>query len=251
MKVLIIEDENLTAKRLESMLHKIDSNIEVMDILASVEKTVAWLERHPAPEIIFMDIHLEDDLAFKIFEEINVESPIIFTTAFDEYMIRAFKVNSIDYLLKPINQEDLTHALDKLKLFKKQFSQSSVSSLLDFLGHRTAQYKSRILITVGTKLKTIEVDDIAYFYSEEKITFLRTKSGQHFPVDYSLDKLIQLLNPELFFRINRQMIISIKSVITIHTHFKGRLKLELKPEASQEIFVSGDRMADFKEWLGK
>jgi len=251
MKVLIIEDENLTAKRLVGLLEKIDPQIEILDIISSVGAAVKWLENNQNPDLIFMDIHLEDDLAFKIFEETRVEVPVIFTTAFDEYMVKAFKVNSIDYLLKPINQEELEFAIQKFKNLKRQFSQVNLSTLLNFLGHNESKYKSRFMISIGSKLKTVEINEVAYFYSEDKLSFLVTRDGQHLPVDYSLEKLTQILHPADFFRINRQYIVGLKSIQTVYTHFKGRLKLDIVPTPKVEVFVSGDRMADFKDWLGR
>lgn len=251
MKAIIIEDENLTAKRLQSLLHKYDPTIQVLEILPSVQEAVEWFNTHPEPDIIFMDIHLEDDLAFKIFEQIHLHAPVIFTTAYDEYMIKAFKVNSIDYLLKPINYEELVQSIEKFKNLKKQFANPNMETLLQFMGTKEPEYKSRFMITVGTRIKSIETEDIAYFYSEEKLTFMVTKEGQQLPIDFSLDKLTGLLNPKDYFRISRQFIVSFESIQSVHAHIKGKLKLELKPACKFEVFVSGDRMSDFKEWLGR
>lgn len=251
MKAIIIEDENLTAKRLQSLLHKYDPTIQVLEILPSVQAAVEWFNNHPEPDIVFMDIHLEDDLAFKIFEQIHLHAPVIFTTAYDEYMIKAFKVNSIDYLLKPVNYEELVHSIEKFKSLKKQFANPNMETLLQFIGTKEPEYKSRFMITVGTRIRSIETEDIAYFYSEEKLTFLVTKEGQQLPIDFSLDKLTSLLNPRDFFRISRQFLVSFDSIQTVHAHIKGKLKLELTPKCKFEVLVSGDRMTDFKEWLGR
>ncbi|MBK9105891.1 MAG: response regulator transcription factor [Saprospiraceae bacterium] len=251
MKTIIIEDENLTAKRLESLLHKYDPVIHVEAILPSVKEAVHWFDHHAEPDLIFMDIHLEDDLAFKIFEHVRILAPVIFTTAYDEYMIQAFKVNSIDYLLKPINYDELVQAIDKFKTLKNQFAQPNLETLLKSLGQKKPEYKSRFMITVGTRIKSIETTEIAYFYSEEKLTFMVTKEGQNLPIDFSLDKLTSLLNPRDFFRISRQFLVSFQSIQTVHAHIKGKLKLELMPKTKLEVLVSGDRMTDFKEWLGR
>ena len=251
MKTIIIEDENLTAKRLESLLHKYDADIQVRAILPSVQEAVAWFETNAEPDLVFMDIHLEDDLAFKIFEHVHLQVPVIFTTAYDEYMIQAFKVNSIDYLLKPINYEELVQALEKFKTLKKQFAQPNMETLLQFIGKKEPEYKSRFMITVGTKIRSIETSEIAYFYSEEKLTFMVTKEGQNLPIDFSLEKLTTLLNPHDFFRISRQFLVSFSSIQAVHAHIKGKLKLDLQPKCKFEVFVSGDRMTDFKEWLGR
>lgn len=251
MKTLIIEDENLTAKRLKGLIYKYDSTIEVLDILPSVEESVNWFKTYDVPDLIFMDIHLEDDLVFKIFEEIELHSPVIFTTAYDEYMIQAFKVNSIDYLLKPINYDELVQALEKFKSLKKQFTQTNLETLLQLIGKKEINYKARFMISVGNRIRSIEVKDIAYFYSEEKLSFLVTKEGQNLPVDFSLEKLTIHLNPRDFFRINRQFLVGFNAIDNVQTHYKGKLKLDLKPKTKIEVFVSGDRMTDFKDWLGR
>lgn len=260
MNVVIIEDENLTAKRLEGMLHKYDPTIDVLARIPSVAEAVAWFDRpNQFVDLVFMDIHLEDDLGFRIFEQASLTTPVIFTTAYDEYMIQAFKVNSIDYLLKPINYDELVAAIEKFKALKKQFGAHSANpptpnleTLLSLIGKpNLTDYKERFMITVGTKIRSIETADVAYFYLEEKIVFLVTKDGLNLPVDYSLDKLTQLLNPRHFFRISRQFLVSLPAIQTIHTFSAGKLKLDLTPKSRQEVFVSGDRMTEFKEWLGK
>jgi DNA-binding LytR/AlgR family response regulator len=259
MNVVIIEDENLTAKRLESLLHKYDPAISVLTRLPSVAEAVAWFGESTQPvDLIFMDIHLEDDLGFRILEQTQLTTPVVFTTAYDEYMIQAFKVNSIDYLLKPINYDELVAAIEKFKALKKQFGQASpattpdLETLLSLIGKsKQSDYKDRFMITVGTKIRSIETADIAYFYLEEKVVFLVTKEGLTLPIDYSLEKLTQVLNPRQFFRISRQFLVSLSAIQTIHTFSAGKLKLDLSPKSRQEVFVSGDRMTEFKEWLGK
>ena len=251
MNTIIIEDENLTAQRLEGMLQKCDPGIRVLAILPSVAESVQWLRQNEMPDLVFMDIHLEDDLCFKIFELVPLTAPVIFTTAYDEYMIKAFKVNSIDYLLKPVNLVELMAALDKFKALKEQFSKPDFNTLLQYIGQRAPDYKTRFMITVGNKIRSIETSEVAYFYSDEKITFLVTSEGQHLPIDFSLDKLVTVLDPKQFFRASRQYLVGFSSIHAVLTHFKGKLKLELAPKARHEVFVSGDRMADFKDWLGR
>jgi two-component system LytT family response regulator len=251
MNTIIIEDEALTAQRLEGMLNRYDPNMHILAILPSVEESFNWLQKNDPPDLVFMDIHLEDDLCFKIFEKLPLKSPVIFTTAYDEYMVKAFKVNSIDYLLKPINYEELTAAIDKFKSLKSQLMKPDIDTLLQYIGQREPEYKSRFMITVGTKIKSIETSQIAYFYADDKITFMVTKEGQNLPIDFSLDKLSKIIDPKRFYRINRQFLLSFDSIQTVYTHYKGKLKLDLNPKAKLEVFVSGDRMTDFKEWLGK
>lgn len=251
MNTIIIEDENLTAQRLEGMLKKCDSSIRVLATLPSVAESVQWLRQHDAPDLVFMDIHLEDDLCFKIFELAPLTAPVIFTTAYDEYMIKAFKVNSIDYLLKPVNLVELMAALDKFKALREQFSKPDFDTLLQYIGQRVPEYKTRFMITVGNKIRSVETAEIAYFYSDDKITFMVTRDGQHLPIDFSLDKLTSLLDPQQFFRSSRQYLVGFSAIQAVLTHFKGKLKLELAPKARHDVFVSGDRMTDFKDWLGK
>lgn len=252
MNVLLIEDEDLTADRLAGQLRKYDATLEVLAQLPSVAEAVQWLRTHPAPDLIFLDIHLEDGLGFHIFEQVTVNSPIIFTTAYDEYMVQAFKVNSIDYLLKPIHYDDLVAALAKYQRLRQHFSPADLPALLRHLGPATTPaYKDRFMVTVGTKLRSIETTDIAYFCFEDGGTFLVNRAGQRMALDYSLDKLGPLLHPRQFFRANRQYLVSLGAIDVIHTYSAGRLELELLPKARQQVLVSGDRTTDFKEWLGK
>ncbi|MFT4033258.1 MAG: LytTR family DNA-binding domain-containing protein [Siphonobacter sp.] len=249
MNVVIVEDEYLTAERLENLLRKYDPSIQVITKIPSVSEAVEWFQENPKPDLAFMDIHLEDGLAFSIFDQISLTIPIIFTTAYDEYTIRAFKVNSIDYLLKPIDPAELKAALDK---FKTLHVQPDLRSLLQLINKpQNVDYKDRFMVSIGTKIRSIETADIAYFFSEDKITFLVTQEGQKLPVEYSLDKLSQLTDPKRFFRLNRQFLVSFSAIHTVHTYSAGKLKVDLDPDLKQEVFVSGDRITDFKNWLGR
>jgi DNA-binding LytR/AlgR family response regulator len=258
MNVVIIEDETLTARRLEKLLADYDPTIRVLAQLPSVAKAVAWFEEKGAtnrPDLVFMDIHLEDDLSFRIIEQTNLTVPIIFTTAYDTYMLQAFKANSIDYLLKPIDEDELTAAIDKFKTLRlgpapvAQPDWSVLTSLLGQGGKPT--YKDRFMVTIGTKIRSIPTTDIAYFYFEDKATWLTTVDGQHVSLEYSLDKLTTLLDPNTFFRVNRSVLVSLMAIRTIHTYSGSKLKLDLGPASRFEVFVSGDRITAFKEWLGK
>jgi two-component system, LytTR family, response regulator len=251
MRVLIIEDENRTAKRLETQLSKYDPGIEVVAHTPSVTKTVTWLEQHQAPDLMFVDIHLEDDLAFELFNRISITTPVIFTTSYIEHIIRAFKVNSIDYLLKPIQFEELSNALEKFKSFQRYFTHRPEQLLNPAHKIDPLPYKERFMATVGTKIKSVAVSEIAYFFVQEKAVFLTTLADLHLPVNYSLDTLMQFLDPLKFFRVNRQYIISIASILSIQVYSPSKLKIELDPPARHEIMVSGDRISSFKEWLGK
>ncbi len=259
MNIVIIEDENLTAQRLEKLIHQYDPTISVLARIPSVAGAVEWFNATPtpAPDLIFMDIHLEDDLGFRIIEQVNLTIPIIFTTAYDEYMLQAFKATSIDYLLKPIDYDELVAAIEKYKMLGRLFSGAEpafpdLTAILNTLNQtRPAAYKDRFMVTVGTKIRSIETATIAYFFVDDKATFLTTKEGQHLPLDYSLDKLAAMLDPRQFFRVNRSLLVSLSAIQHIHAYSAGKLKLELVPKSRQEVFVAGDRMTDFKEWLGK
>lgn len=251
MNVVIIEDENLAADRLEAMIRSYDSTICVQARLESVHEAVEWFNINPAPELIFLDIQLEDDLSFSIFEKVEVNAPVIFTTAFDEYAIQAFRLNSIDYLLKPVSKEDLGRALEKYKFWNRGTSNVDVTLLMKELINSKPEYKNRFLINTGSRIKTLGIEEIAYFYSDQGMTFAVTKSKTEYPVDLSLEKLVLQLNPREFFRINRQFLIHVHSIKNIHVYPKSKLKIELQPPFSNEVFVSLDKVTDFKEWLDR
>ncbi len=261
MNVLIVEDEKLTARRLEKLLHDYDPTIRVLAVLPSVAKGVAWFAdaSHEQPELLFLDIHLEDDSGFRLIEQASLTLPIIFTTAFDEYTLQAFKTNSIDYLLKPIDPDELGAAIDKFKVLRQERPSASpapdLNALLQLLGQATptgsAAYKERFMVTIGPKIRSIDTTDIAYFFFEDKATWLTTKEGLNVSIEYSLEKLATLLDPKRFFRVNRAYLVSMEAIRTIHTYSGSKLKLDLQPAPRQEVFVSGDRVTPFKEWLGK
>lgn len=257
MNVLIIEDEARTARQLERMLKKYDPAIQVMAQLPSVSESVAWFGQQgnsqlPLPDLAFMDIHLEDGLAFSIFEQTRLTLPVIFTTAYEEYMIKAFKVNSIDYLLKPVDYDELAAALDKFRIIRQQPGLPDLNVLLALIQKpREPNFKERFMVSLGTKIRSVEVADIAYFFSEEKATFLVTKEGMSLPLDYSLDQLSGMVNPAQFFRANRQFLVARTAIQTIHTFSAGKLKLDLVPVARHELFVSLSRVTEFKDWLGR
>jgi DNA-binding LytR/AlgR family response regulator len=251
MNVLIIEDEQLAARRLECMVLAYDPAIKVLAKLESVEESVGWFKNHTHPDLIFLDIHLEDDLSFAIFEKVKVESPIIFTTAFDEYAIRAFKLKSIDYLLKPIVQEDLNNAIAKYKEWSGQKSNIDMSALFDLINRKETTYRDRFSVSYGQKIKSFGVLEIAYFYSKEGMTYAVLNDSKHYPVDYSLDNLMNELNPKDFFRINRQYLIKHSSIKQVHIFPKSHLKLELSPKPLDDTFVSIDKVTAFKKWLGE
>lgn len=250
MKIVIIEDEQLAARRLESMLKVSVPDIQIVAIIESVKESVDWFQNNPHPDLIFLDIHLEDDLSFLIFDRVRVSSPIIFTTAYDEYAIRAFKLKSIDYLLKPIVQEELDNAIRKYNELVVPASQSvDFSQLYKLITKQNQVWKERFSLTIGQKIKTVTVSEIAYFYSMEGITFMVLNNKSEYPIDDSLDALSKELNPVNFFRINRKYLVKIESIANVHIFPKSHLKLELNPLPKEEVFVSIDKVTSFKNWL--
>ncbi len=247
MNVLIFEDERLNAERLEDLIRRYDSSVEILAVLDSVQQGIEWLTKNPAPELIFMDIRLSDGISFELFDKVNIDSSVIFTTAYDEYALRAFKVNSVDYLVKPIDFNELKAAMDKFRKIKMHLPAELMRSILNQVG---TKYKQRFLVKIGDQLKNIHTKDIAYFIYEDGLAIAVTMNKSSLPVDYSLDQLEQLLNPAEFFRINRKIISRIDSIGKIHVYFNGRLKVELNPPLNEDIIVSRERVGRFKEWMG-
>jgi DNA-binding LytR/AlgR family response regulator len=252
LNVLIIEDEEPAAKRLHKMLKEIEPDINVLENIVSVSSAIKWFNENSTPDLIFSDIQLSDGISFDIFKSIEVTSPIIFTTAYDQYAIDAFKVNSIDFLLKPIKKEDLEKAVAKFKKVSTTASPAiDISKLLQSFGQpQTTEYKKRFVVRYGEHIKTINIEDVAYFYTEDKVNFLCTKEGRRFVIDFNLDSLEDTLDPKTFFRINRQYIISIHSIGEMLAYTKSRVLIKLLPPAKHETIVSTERSADFKLWLG-
>ena len=250
MKVLIIEDERPAAQKLIRMLKEIDSGIEVIDVLRSVEQSVNWFSENINPELIFMDIQLEDGLCFDIFENYRIEIPIIFTTAYNEYALKAFKVNSVDYLLKPIDRKELKTAIDKFSTIHQP--QSDYSKLESIVKQLQPQQKERFLVKIGEHYKSIPTSAIHCFYINERCTFLFTDAAKSYPLDYSLDKIEQLVNSKLFFRINRDFIVNLYAICDMVIHSSSRLKVVLSGwTEKEEMIVSRERVADFKKWIDK
>lgn len=250
MNFLIIEDETPAARRLKKLILAIEPQANFLAVLDGIEASVEWLSSHPAPDLIFMDIHLSDGPSFEIFKEIEVGCPIIFTTAYDEYAIQAFQHNSVDYLLKPIKREELARSIEKFKsihLASKNIIDYGL--LAKTVSQQTQQFQKRFVIRYGQHIKAINVADAAYFYIETKIAMLRTHDGKDYPMDYNLDQLEKMLDPSLFFRINRQFIISIHAIDQMYAYSKSRVNLTLNPSFEKETIVSTERSPNFKEWL--
>ncbi|WP_299157519.1 LytTR family DNA-binding domain-containing protein [uncultured Tenacibaculum sp.] len=250
MSVLIIEDEKPAARRLSRMLAEL--GIEVETMLHSVEESINWFQKNKHPELIFLDIQLSDGLSFEIFEEVEVKSAIIFTTAYDEYALKAFKLNSIDYLLKPIDEDELKVAVEKFK--ENQPKQSDVQVNIDdirklLINPVDRKFKKRFTIKVGQHIKIIHVDEIECFYSENKSTYIHTNSNRNYLIDHSLEHWQEQLDPEQFFRVNRTYIIHINAIKDIISYTNSRLKLILHSYNEAEIIVSRERVKEFKNWI--
>lgn len=254
MRVLIVEDEAMAARRLTSVLEELEPGIEILAKLDSVKRVVKWLNENDAPDLIFFDIQLADGISFEVFEKTEVKSPVIFTTAFDEYAIQAFKVNSIDYLLKPIDPEELENALAKFKersaptVAQPAFDMGMIQKAMEMM---TKQYKERFVVKIGEHIHTIPTADAAYFFSQEKATFLQTLEKNRFIIDYTLEQLEQLVDPEKFFRINRKYLVTLEAVKDIVTYSNSRLRLLLKHSDDMDAIVSRDKVQEFKKWLDR
>ncbi|TVR75513.1 MAG: DNA-binding response regulator [Marinilabiliales bacterium] len=250
MRVVIIEDETLASERLKKMILSYDKDIEIIAQLESVEESVEWFRENAHPDLIFLDIHLEDDLSFAIFEKVDISSSIIFTTAFDEYAIKAFKLKSIDYLLKPIVQEELNLALKKYREMTSGGQQSTdIHKLYELIVKKDEGYRERFSVKVGQKIKTFAVSDVSYFRSEGGFTTACLKDNKNYYLDQSLDALTKEVDPARFFRINRRMLVSLDSIKEVHILSTSRLKLDLEPGTDEDALVSIDKVTPFKKWL--
>lgn len=257
MKVLIIEDEKPAAEKLELLLKKYNPDIEILTRLATIEKSIEYLKSNQDHvDLIFLDIQLTDGLSFDIFKSVKVEKPIIFTTAFNEYAVEAFKLNSIDYLLKPISYENLSKALDKIKSMyhnlpvEEQKQTFSYDQLAQLLTGKSKNYKNRFLVKIGDHIKSVSTDEICFFYAEGRTVFILTKENRKFIVDNTLEELTQQLDPEKFFRANRSFIINFDHITDVVVYSTSRLRIKFPFEFEKEIIVSREKVADFKVWFG-
>ncbi|GGE31006.1 LytR/AlgR family response regulator transcription factor [Psychroflexus planctonicus] len=249
LSCVIVEDEKPAARRLARLL--VDNSLDCKTQLHDVKSAVSWFQHNPAPDLIFLDIQLSDGLSFEIFEEVAISCPIIFTTAYDEYALRAFKLNSIDYLLKPIDKEELSFAIRKFRQ-QKLSNKIDLNKLQDFLNNQvnSRAYKERFSVVVGRNLKSITTDEIALFYSSNKASYVLHAEGRSYVVDYSLDQLEAYLNPKEFFRISRKFIVKHSAIKQIISYSNSRLKVELFTAFDELLIVSRERVKDFKVWLG-
>lgn len=246
MNIVLIEDEKPAGTRITKLIKEINPGAKIIAQLDSVQSAKEWFSKNPSPDLILLDIQLADGTAFDLLKLITIDCPIIFTTAFDKYAIEAFKANSIDYLLKPIKKEELANALKKLEEYKNIFSSSAATPAST---PQPNEYKKRFIIRFGEHIKTLPVESVSYFLSENKNTFARTFDGMKYPMDHNLDALEQMLNMQDFFRINRQFLINIKAIDEMKVYTKARVIVRLNPPVKEPPIVSSERAADFKLWL--
>ena len=251
MRAIIIEDEKPAAEKLAKAIQSADPDVNIVAVLSSVQSSVDWLLQNPHPELIFMDVELSDGLSFKIFESINIKSPVIFCTAYDEYWQEAFEHNSIDYLLKPVKQEKLETALNKYDKLRQHFA-SNFQQLMQWQRHPADHgYKKRFLVKRGTDYVSIKTDDIAYFYATHKLVCMVDNKNQKYILDQSLAEIEKQVDPACFYRINRKYFVNQNAIRKIKSYPKSKLQLELEPAISDEIIISQENVAAFKEWMGQ
>ncbi|MCU0353252.1 MAG: LytTR family DNA-binding domain-containing protein [Cytophagales bacterium] len=255
MKTLIIEDEPLAQQELKRLLHRCQPQAEVLDCLDSVEDSVAWLQANAKPDLIFMDIRLSDGSSFEIFDQVTVAAPVIFTTAYNEYALQAFKANGIEYLLKPVEEKALRSALQKLESLKSHFLPETptldVAQIRQLLQAGQPNYKNRFAITLGDKIRHVSTAQIAYFFAEDNTVFLITADRRKYVINYTLDELETLLDPQDFYRVSRKYMAHIQSIVEVNRYFNSRLKVTLAPCDDNEILVSRARVPGFLVWMGE
>lgn len=254
IKVLIVEDEIPAQVNLKKLIEKCCDNSQIVTTLTSVRSTIKWLEENPhGADVIFLDVELSDGISFDIFDKVEINAQVIITTAYDNYAVNAFRVKTLDYLLKPITESDIRRAWERCKERIEQQSAPNLEALLDIVSKANAtkdkEYKKRFIVKMGEKIIIIPVEDIAYCYSEDKSTYAVNRNGTRRLLDYSLDTVQEMLDPKIFFRISRSYIVSINSIENISKHLGTRLKLQLNPHTEDEVVVSRSRTSDFLEWL--
>ena len=250
MKILIVEDEKPAARRLIQLIAAHLPEATIAGNPDTVTAAVEWFNKNPQPDLIFMDIQLADGISFEIFEKVKVTAPIIFCTAYDQYAIKAFKLNSIDYLLKPVDPDELANALKKFQSGRKEPA-ISLEQIKNLIQPAAKTFKNRFLVKIGERIQTVDVAEIAYFFSEDKVTLLQTSQGKKYNIDYTLDEIEDMVSPEHFFRLNRKYISAISAIKDVFTYSNSRLKIHLSNCPDSDILVSREKMGAFKDWLGQ
>ncbi len=252
MRILIVEDEPLAVAQLEDIIKEIRSDAEIIGTCDTVKSTVEWFLKNESPDLAFFDIHLGDGISFEIFQKIEIDVPVIFTTAYDHYAIQAFKVNSIDYLMKPIDRDEVAAAFKKFEQLNLKdsvkLSSGLLKNLLDSV-YTKKEYKKRFLVKIGNHLKAIETEDVSYFYSFQKGTFLKSNDGRNYLLDQTLETVEQIVDPEKFFRINRKYLVSLGSITDVISYSNSRLKLKVKNQEEDDFLVAREKVKQFKDWL--
>jgi len=250
MKIIIVEDEIPAYKRIHKLILEIDPSIEIVGHADSISSAIKLFSQHPQVDLALMDIELADGQSFEIFKQVDVHCPIIFTTAYDEFALKAFKLNSIDYLLKPIDPKELKAALNKFTTTQNKAAQIDLNQLLSNFKPAVMQnYKERFLVKLGSKLISIPVSDIAYFQASDKLVYLIGADQKKYIIDHSIEELAGMLNPKHFFHLNRQFLSSLQAIESVSTYFNGKLKIHLRPPVSEEVIVSREKSTEFKHWL--
>lgn len=251
MKILVVEDEAAASRRLVKLIREVDPLADVLGVCESVTATLRWFDQNEAPDLLLLDIQLGDGLSFDIFAKREIRIPVIFTTAYDEYALRAFKVNSVDYLLKPVEREALQQALSKFRaLFAQRAAPVLPEELIRQLLQGKSAYKSRFLVQKGPVMVPVSVEQVAYFYTEDRVVFMLTRENQRYLLEHTLDELETLLDPQQFIRANRQFILSLHAVHQLEPGFNGKLHVNVQPAFQEAVIVSRDKAVTFKEWLG-
>lgn len=257
MKLLIVEDEELAVKKLKRLILSVEPAADILAVTDSIKSSVQWLTANEHPDLIFMDIELADGQSFEIFERVDIKSTVIFTTSYDEYAVKAFKVNTADYLLKPIQKEDLEAAFKKYRRLMEMYGTNKPAANMLYLVKELQQqlnvkeYRKRFLVKNAGKLESLNIEDILYFYSHDGLSFLKTQKDKRYVLDYTMDELEAMLDPDEFFRINRAFFLTFSAVASIEEYFGNRLSLQLNPTIDKEVIVSREKVNDFKKWLGK
>ncbi|MBL7766681.1 MAG: response regulator transcription factor [Chitinophagaceae bacterium] len=251
MNILIIEDESLSAEHLSNLIYKVEPNAQILGIYDSVKSSVKAFQDGLTADLLFLDIHLADGLGFDIFKTITPDIPVIFTTAYDEYAIKAFQLNSVDYLLKPLGIEDLRRAFEKFHKFHQPLPLSILSALQQNYTATAKTWKSRFMVKSGQSIDSIPVEEVLHFYTVDSVTFLVRSNGKRYPIDYTLDQLVELLNPDVFFRINRKVILHMNAIQKVNTHFNSRLLIHSSHLEGDMALVSRERVGEFKAWLDR
>lgn len=250
MKALLIEDEKFAVQQVMGLLKEAAPEMVIIDVLDSIGSTVEWFGDHDPPDLVFMDVHLADGSCFEIFSHIEITCPVVFITAYDQYALDAFRVNGLDYLLKPLKKKDLERSLERFYKIRSQKSQTiDYESIARKILQHSGRHQKRILIRYGQKISIFDISDIAYFYAESKGTFLCTFSKRRFPADQNLEQLVQILPPAEFYRVSRKVIVNIRAISSMTAYSRSRVKLNLDPPFDQNVIVSTERTPGFKSWL--